>query len=165
MALKVGIADTAFSRVDLGAIAIGAINSSGENVAVVRATVPGVKDLPCACKKLIDEQGCNIVVALGMPGPKPIDKMCSHEASNGLIQAQLLTNTHILEVFVHEDEAGSERELLEICRQRAGKHALNALALALRPASLAARAGTGRRQGKPDVGSILVGGASSEFSH
>ncbi|MFA6049068.1 MAG: riboflavin synthase [Candidatus Micrarchaeia archaeon] len=162
MALKIGVADTTFSRVDLGAIAVASIRASGEDVEIVRATVPGVKDLPVACKKLIEEAGCGAAIALGMPGAKPMDKMCSHEASMGLIQAQLLTNAHIVEVFVHEDEARSESDLVEICRERAGKHAKNALALLLHPHSLAKGAGMGRRQGRPDAGPALSG---SGFSH
>ena len=161
--MRIGVADTAFSRVDLGAIAISAIQASGENVAVLRVTVPGIKDLPVACKKLIEEEGCGVVIALGMPGAKPMDKACAHEASLGLMQTQLLTNTHVVEVFVHEDEAGSAGEMLEICRERAKKHALNAVALLLRPGSLVAGAGTGKRQGRPDAGSLFA--KSSEFSH
>ena len=161
MALKIGVADTTFSRVDLGAIALGAIRASGEDVEVVRVTVPGVKDLPVACKKLIEEDGCGVAMALGMPGAKPIDKMCAHEASLGLIQAQLLTNIHIVEVFVHEDEGNSESDLLSLCRERASKHAKNALALLLHPHSLAKGAGMGRRQGRPDAGPVAAG----EFSH
>ena len=33
-----------------------------------RYTVPGVKDLPVACKKLLEENNCDICMALGMPG-------------------------------------------------------------------------------------------------
>ena len=50
-------------------------------------------------------------MALGMPGPMPIDKTCSHEASQGLINVQLMVNKHIIEVFVHIDEAETEKEL------------------------------------------------------
>ena len=51
-------------------------------------------------------------MVLGMPGAKEIDKMCAHEASQGLITAQLMTNIHIIEVFVHEDEGKDEKELV-----------------------------------------------------
>ena len=40
-------------------------------------------------KILIEEENCDIVMALGMPGPMEKDKMCAHEASTGLIRAQL----------------------------------------------------------------------------
>ncbi len=99
---KVGIADTTFSRINMGKIAIDELKK-GASVEIERYTVPGVKDLPVACKILIEEKGCNIVMALGMPGREAIDKMCAHEASQGIIQAQLMTNRHIIEVFVHED--------------------------------------------------------------
>lgn len=154
MALRIGVADTTFARADLAHFAVSQLESSGENLEIVRVTVPGVKDLPVACKKLVEKQGCAVVMALGMPGPKAIDKMCAHEASMGLIQAQLLTNTHIVEVFVHEDEASSPRELIEICRDRSRKHAKNALALCMNKAWLSSRAGLGKRQGKEDAGPV-----------
>ena len=104
MLKRIGIVDTTFSRIDMGSIASDELRSMGRGIRVIRRTVPGVKDLPVACKKMIEEEGCSIVMALGMPGPEPIDKMCAHEASQGLIQAQLMTNTHIVEVFIHMDE-------------------------------------------------------------
>ena len=65
--MKVGIADTTFSRVNMGAIAIDELKKHA-SVAIERVTVPGIKDLPAACKKLIDQKQCDIVIALGMPG-------------------------------------------------------------------------------------------------
>ena len=88
-------------------------------------TVPGVKDLPVTAKILIEEENCDIVMALGMPGPMEKDKMCAHEASTGLINAQLMTNTHILEVFVHEDEEEDPVELAKLAENRAREHAQN----------------------------------------
>ena len=43
------------------------------SVKIKRVTVPGVKDLPVAAKKLIEEDGWDIVMALGMPGAKEQD--------------------------------------------------------------------------------------------
>ena len=83
----------------------------------IRETVPGVKDLPVTAKILIEEENCDIVMALGMPGPMEKDKMCAHEASTGLINAQLMTNTHILEVFVHEDEEEDPVELAKLAEK------------------------------------------------
>ena len=51
------------------------------SVSLERVTVPGIKDLPVACKKLIEERHCGLVIALGMPGGKEKDLMCAHEAS------------------------------------------------------------------------------------
>jgi riboflavin synthase len=48
----IGIADTTFARVDMGAQAINELKSMGTGFKVVRYTVPGIKDLPVACKKL-----------------------------------------------------------------------------------------------------------------
>ena len=123
---------------------------------IERYTVPGIKDLPVACKILLDKYKCDIVIALGMAGPMPIDKQCSHEASMGLQQAQLMANRHILEVFVHTDEAKTEKELLDIARNRATKHALNAVALLNGKTELTKNAGTGKRQGKNDEGQIKI---------
>ncbi len=89
---------------------------------------------------------------LGMPGAKPIDKQCAHEASTGLIQVQLLTNKHILEVFVHEDEGKDEKELAWLADRRAREHAINCLDLLFNPEKLTKEAGKGLRQGFEDAG-------------
>jgi riboflavin synthase len=149
--MRVGVADTTFARVNMGAIAIDELKKHA-SVAIERVTVPGIKDLPVACKKLIEERRCDIVMALGMPGGKDKDKMCAHEASQGLITCQLMTNTHIIEVFVHEDEAKDERELAWLMEQRTREHAVNAVKLVLHPRALEKEAGTGQRQGFPDAG-------------
>lgn len=157
MKVKVGIADTTFARIDLAQFAMDEIRGSVSNVSFVRYTVPGVKDLPIAAKKLLDEKECDIVMAFGMPGPKPIDKQCAHEASLGLIWAQLMTNKHVMEVFVHEDEATDEKELYSIAKDRARKHAQNVSKLSFKPEELIKVAGMGKRQGHPDVGPIRLG--------
>jgi len=149
--MKIGIADTTFARVNMGKIAIDEIKRH-TSVAIERYTVPGVKDLPVACKKLIDERNCNLVMALGMPGGVEKDKWCAHEASQGLIQVQILTNTHIIEVFVHEDEAKDGKELAWLAEQRTREHAVNAVLLLTHPKELEKLAGTGQRQGFPDAG-------------
>ena len=150
---KVGIADTTFSRINMGKVAIDELKS-GASVKIERYTVPGVKDLPVACKKLIEETGCDIVMALGMPGAQEIDKMCAHEASQGIIHAQLMTNTHIIEVFVHEDEGKDEKELAWLMEQRTREHAQNVIKLLSNNEKLQREAGTGQRQGFSDVGGI-----------
>ena len=149
--MRVGVADTTFARINMGAVAIDELKKHA-SVAIERVTVPGIKDLPVACKKLIEERRCDIVMALGMPGGKDKDKMCAHEASTGLIQCQLMTNHHIIEVFVHEDEAKDDRELAWLMEQRTREHAVNAVKLILRPRDLEKEAGTGQRQGFEDAG-------------
>lgn len=150
---KVGIADTTFSRINMGKVAIDELRK-GASLQIERYTVPGVKDLPVACKLLIEEKGCDIVIALGMPGSAPIDRMCAHEASQGIIQAQLMTNTHIIEVFVHEDEAKDEKELAWLAEKRTREHAQNVLKLLFKQEQLQREAGTGQRQGFADAGAI-----------
>jgi len=154
MAKTIGIADTMFSRYDMGELAEQTIKKNTGGIKYERYTVPGVKDLPVACKKLIEEYNCDIVIALGMPGSKPIDKQCSHEASQGIISVQLLTNKHILEVFVHEDEAQTTKELIKIFEDRVTKHTLNAVALLDGKDALCKYAGKGKRQGREDIGPL-----------
>lgn len=151
---KIGVVDTTFARVDMGGFAIDELMSTGTGFKVERRTVPGVKDLPVAAKKLIDEDRCDIVIALGMPGKEQIDKVCAHEASTGLIQVQLLTDRHIIEVFVHEDEAKDEKQLAWLAERRSREHAVNAYDLLFRPERLVKNAGKGLRQGFEDVGRI-----------
>lgn len=90
-------------------------------------------------------------MALGMPGGKEKDRMCAHEASTGLIACQLMTNRHIIEVFVHEDEAADDAELAWLAERRAREHAVNVIKL-MRPGTLEREAGTGQRQGFSDAG-------------
>jgi riboflavin synthase len=116
--------------------------------------VPGVKDLPVACKKLLEERGCAAAMAFGMPGREEIDKVCAHEASQGIIQAQLMTNKHVLEIFVHEDEAEDDRELLQLCKNRAREHARNLIDLLYHHEKLTKKAGTGQREGGSDAGPL-----------
>lgn len=149
---RIGIVDTTFSRVDMGAEAVDELRNTGSGFRIIRRTVPGVKDLPVACKKLIEEEDCSIVMALGMPGKESIDKVCAHEASQGIIQAQLMTNVHIIEVFVHMDETTSDDELRFLARQRTREHARNTYDLLFRPERLTKQAGTGQRQGFEDAG-------------
>lgn len=154
--VRIGIVDTTFARFDMAKIAVDEIKKSVGGVSIERTTVPGVKDLAVAAKKLVEEKQCDLVMAFGMPGGEEIDRMCAHEASQGIIQAQLMTNTHIIEVFVHEDEAESAGELINIARDRARDHAKNAVKLLFHPDDLVREAGTGRRQGGVDAGPIRV---------
>jgi len=158
--MKIGIADTTFARYDMGRAAIKEIRRV-VSVEIERYTVPGIKDLPVAAKKLIEERGCDIVMALGMPGAAEKDKMCAHEASSGLISAQLMTNTHIIEVFVHEDEAPDEKTLGWLAEMRTVEHAQNVIRLLYYPDKMTRLAGTGQRQGYEDAGPIESGGSGS----
>jgi riboflavin synthase len=151
---KIGVADTTFSRYNMGKSAIDELKTNRTGFKTIRYTVPGIKDLPIACKKLFDEQSCDIVIALGMPGPKPIDKQCAHEASTALLQTQIMCNKHIIEVFVYEDEAKDEKELAKLADRRAREHALNVLDLLFKPEKLRKKAGMGLREGFEDVGPL-----------
>ena len=149
----IGIADTTFARFDMASSAIEELKSTGTGFKIERYTVPGVKDLPVACKILF-EKGCDLIMALGMPGSKPIDKQCAHESSMGLINLQILSAKHIIEVFVHEDEANGEKELASLMDRRAREHAVNAFHLLFHQEILWKNAGRGKRQGYADAGRI-----------
>jgi riboflavin synthase len=154
---RIGVVDTMFARFDMGAEAIDELLSCpgfGSRFEIEHRTVPGFKDLAVACKRLIEHEGCRIVVALGMPGRAAIDQVCAHEASQGIMQAQLMTSTHILEVFVHENEEEDPARLAKVCIDRARKHARNAYWMLYEPDQLARRAGRGVRQGYEDAGPI-----------
>jgi riboflavin synthase len=152
-----GVVDTMFARYDMGGAALAELESCpgyGEKFTVIRQTVPGFKDLAVAAKVLIEQHGCSIVVALGMPGRADVDKVCAHEASQGLMQAQLMTSTPILEVFVHEDEAEDPATLAMVFENRSRDHARNAYWMRFEPDQLIARAGQGIRQGFGHAGPL-----------
>ncbi|MFP4655215.1 MAG: riboflavin synthase [Methanohalobium sp.] len=151
----IGIVDTTFARFDMGSVVLDELKKNA-SAKTIRTTVPGIKDLPVASKKLLEDQGCDIVIALGMPGSAENDKVCANQASLGLIQAQLMTNKHIIEVFVHENEAASEKELARLMEKRAREHALNVIKLLFKPKELIKEAGTGQRQGFEDVGPLRM---------
>ncbi|MDA8280649.1 MAG: riboflavin synthase [Actinomycetota bacterium] len=155
---RIGVVDTMFARYDMGAEALEELHSCpghGERFEVLYRTVPGFKDLGVECKRLIEDDGCRIVVALGMPGRAPVDQVCAHEASQGIMLAQLLTNTHVLEVFVHENEEEDPERLARVCANRARKHARNAYWMLYEPEQLRRRAGQGIRQGYDDAGPLV----------
>jgi riboflavin synthase len=155
---RIGVVDTMFARYDMGAEALDELKQCpgyGSRFEVVRRTVPGFKDLAVECKRLIEQQDCRIGVALGMPGKAAIDQVCAHEASQGLMQAQLMTSTHILEVFVHENEEDDPALLAAVCKDRARKHALNAYWMLYEPEQLVRRAGQGVRQGYENAGPLV----------
>lgn len=149
----IGIADTTFARYDMGGSVESELKSLGSGFRIIRWTVPGIKDLAVACKRLIEE-GCDIVLATGMPGPLPVDKQSALVADMGLQQVQVLTGVPILGILVYEDEAKDEAELAWLADRRSREHARNAFNLIFRPEELRRRAGTGQREGFEDVGPI-----------
>jgi riboflavin synthase len=155
--LKIGVVDTMFARFDMGAAARAELADCpgfGKRFVVLSQTVPGFKDLAVAAKNMIEKDGADIVVALGMPGSALIDKQCAHEASQGIMQAQLMTSTPILEVFVHEDESDDPAILASVFKNRSRDHAINAYLMLYEPEKLVARAGQGVRQGFGDAGPL-----------
>lgn len=155
--IRMGIVDTTFARVDMAKYALDELRKYEDEITIIRRTVPGIKDLAVECKRLLEIEKCDACLALGMVGSAPIDAQCAHEASLGIMWAKLMANKHIVEAFVHECEAGTPAELVEICESRARKHAVNAVMLARQNyESLQKNAGRGIRQGKPDAGPLQV---------
>jgi riboflavin synthase len=150
---KVGVADTTFARVDMAKFAIRALKESGTGFRILRRTVPGIKDLPVACRQLFGE-GADLCLALGMPGKAALDQASAATASLGLVYAGVLESKPIVECFVFETEASDDRELAFLARSRAEAHALNAYALLFRPRVLERSAGQGLRQGFADAGPV-----------
>jgi riboflavin synthase len=152
MTLQYAVVDTTFAVVNMGDRAVDQLQKHGITN-IVRCTVPGFKDLGAACRQLLDG-GADIAVACGMVGAEDIDKQCSQDASFGLQMCQQLTGKHVLEVFVHMDETEDPAELIDVVDNRVREHATNAYWLLEKPEELAARAGTGQRQGFEDTGSL-----------
>jgi riboflavin synthase len=157
--ITIGVVDTMFARFDMGGAALEEFATCpgyGETFTVLRRTVPGFKDLAVAAKRMIEVDGASIVVACGMPGSAPVDKQCAHEAAQGIMQAQLMTSTPILEVFVHEDEADDDAVLATVFENRTKDHARNAYWMLFDPEQLVARAGQGVRQGFGHAGPLTT---------
>ncbi len=150
---RIGIVDTTFARYDMGKAAESELKDMGTGFRILRRTVPGIKDLAVACKGLIQE-GCAIVLAMGMPGPLPVDKQSAMVADIGLQQVQVTTGTPILGVFVYEDEAKDEKELAWLSDRRSREHARNAYNLLFRQQVLGRNAGMGLREGFDDAGPL-----------
>ena len=151
---RIGVADTTFARYDMATAAVRALQARGTGYRIVRRTVPGIKDLPVACRRLFHEDGVDLCLALGMPGRAEYDRTCAHEASLGLLFTGVLEAKPIVECFVFEGEAEDDRALAALARRRAEEHALNAYALLFRPEELGRRAGEGLRQGFADAGPV-----------
>ncbi len=154
---RIGVVDTTFARVDMADAAVRRLKAKGSGFQIVRRTVPGIKDLPVACRRLFVEDRADLCLALGMPGRAEYDRVCAHEASMGLLFAGVLEAKPIVECFVFEGEADAPRALDALARRRAEEHAENALALLFRPRDLARHAGAGLRQGFPDAGPVRRG--------
>ena len=151
---KVGIADTTFARVDMARYAVRALRGRGTGFRVVRRTVPGIKDLPVACRQMYRDEQVDLCLALGMPGRADLDRTSAEVASQGLMLTGVLEGKPIVECFVYEAEATGAAELETLARRRAEAHALNAFSMLFRPQDLARHSGQGVRQGFADAGPV-----------
>ncbi len=157
--VKIAVVDTTFSTINMGEMAVDELRKNFPRIKIIRKTVPGFKDLAIECQILL-KGGCDIALALGMVGNAPIDTQCAHEASIGIQMAKLNANKHIIEVFVHMNEAAredgsiDEQDLFSLTDDRTRKHVHNAVWLVTSPEKLVERAGTGRRQGREDIGGV-----------
>ncbi|MEM0355301.1 MAG: riboflavin synthase [Desulfurococcaceae archaeon] len=153
---RIGVVDTTFARVDMAKYVIRILENEIPGVEIIRYTVPGLKDIPVATRKLLIDEKCDGAITLGWVGADLTDKFTYLATSIGLIILQILTGKHVIDVTVHEDEAKDEKELYDIAIDRAVKHALNLVnLLKYGREALSKFAGKGLRQGKPDVGPII----------
>ncbi|MCX8163424.1 MAG: riboflavin synthase [Candidatus Micrarchaeota archaeon] len=164
--MKIGIVDTTFARINMGKIAIEEIEKINKQkiyppIVWVRRTVPGIKDLAVECQILFEKENCDIILALGMVGPNPIDEMCANQASNAIQLVKLKHSKHIIEVFVHCTESlkngkFDEKDFYKLTENRTKKHVYNAVNLIYQPDKLVENAGKGLRQGREDEGEIKI---------
>ena len=152
--VKICIVDTTFARVDMASEAINVLSMLMPDAVIVRRTVPGIKDIPVAIKMLTKREECDAGIVFGWVGSSLTDKISYAVYSLALQLVQLELEKPIIDVTVHEDEAQTSEELYNIAVDRARKHAENLYLLLRRPEELVRRAGTGRRQGYPDVGPL-----------
>ncbi|MBN2126999.1 MAG: riboflavin synthase [Candidatus Diapherotrites archaeon] len=152
--MKIGLIDTMFARINMGKIAEETIKEIAPEIELEKITVPGIKDLAVQVRILLEDKNCDIVLALGMPGKEAIDSQCAHEASLGIIYAQVLAKKPALGIFVFENEAKNDEGLKQIVFNRVKKHSINAVWMIKNPEELSKRAGTGERQGFENVGGI-----------
>lgn len=149
----VGVVDTTFARVDMARTVIRVLEEGLPDYRIIRVTVPGIKDLPGAAKRVID-MGCQAVITLGWVGRGEVDKLSYLASSIGLIMVSILTGRIVIDVTVHEDEAERPEDLKGIAFDRAKKHAENLVLMIKKPEALTRMAGMGLRQGYPDVGPL-----------
>jgi riboflavin synthase len=151
---RIGVIDTTFSNIDTASIAIKEIKRLANQVTIRRYTVPGLRDIPLACKILIEREKCGIVLATGMVSRKGAEKQVENQAVQGIMMVQLQTGKHVITAFFDEHETRDKTKLYTIVVDRVRKHAQNSLKLLAVPESLTDYAGLGLRQGGRDVGQI-----------
>ena len=151
---RIGVIDTTFSNIDTASIAIKEIKRLANQVTIRRYTVPGLRDIPLACKILIEREKCGIVLATGMVSRKGAEKQVENQAVQGIMMVQLQTGRHVITAFFDEHETRDKTKLYTIVVDRVRKHAQNSLKLLAVPESLTDFAGLGLRQGGKDVGQI-----------
>src|SRR5208283_2462003 len=85
---RIGVIDTTFSNIDTASVAIKEIKRLANQVTIKRYTVPGLRDIPLACKILIEREKCGIVLATGMVSKKGAEKQVENQAVQGVILVQ-----------------------------------------------------------------------------
>ena len=60
MSKRIGICSTTFARFDMASAAVNQIKKQVTGVKFIESYVPGVKDLPVAAKKLIEELNLDV---------------------------------------------------------------------------------------------------------
>ena len=153
---RIGVVDTMFARYDMGAEALDELGvpGFGDQLRGGAPHGPGFKDLAVECKRLIENEGCHIVVALGhagqgrhRPGVRPRGVPGHHARPADDL------DPHPRGLRPRE-RGGGPGQLAAVCVDRARKHARNAYWMLYEPEQLTRRAGQGVRQGYGDAGPI-----------
>lgn len=156
---KIGIIDTAYSRVDMATVIEDEFRNTQlidyQPVELVFATVPGHKELAVGALRLIENNQCNICITLGWVGPKECDQTSAHEAALAIAMAKVKTSCHILECFIFEANY-NEEDLAKIASKCAVSHLKSALQLVSVDPMRAVPSSIGDREGQQNASVLRI---------
>lgn len=137
-----GVVDTVNSRYDAGAHAERILGDE-RGVTVRRETVPDCSNLPLGCKRLVEDAGCDLVLALSVLENRRLPKTALRATYDKLLDVETETDTPILKVFAYEDEMRSADDVLELVENRIASYCADALAVVDESTDLTDAAGRG----------------------
>ncbi len=147
---KIGIVDTAYSRVDMAKVVCNFFRQNelkiGNNIEIIRATVPGHKELAVGALSLFEKNDCDVCIVFGWVGPKESDLVSAHEAALAIAFGKVKVSRHILECFVFESQH-EETALKDIATNRAIAHMKSALSIVSDDSLSSIKSSIGDREG------------------
>ncbi|MGI0117721.1 riboflavin synthase [Zooshikella sp. RANM57] len=154
MMKKIGIVDTAFSRVDMAKFAIQQIEQAKQicnsELTWLKATVPGHKEVAVEALRLLEQEQCDICIVFGWVGPKALDLTSAHEAAIALAMAKVQARKHVLECFIFESQHEQDA-LFEAASQRAVAHAKSAISMITDDPAWVVHSSIGDREGEANA--------------